>query len=89
MDCQPPLHHSSYLWIKFGGLNIQNLCYLDDVVVFSETFQSHMEDLHGVFDRFTSVGLKPNSKYVLLLNIHVHFQVIEYPRKIKHLHQIV
>lgn len=36
------------------------LCYLDDVLVCSETFQQHIKDLGEIFDRFRTVGLKFN-----------------------------
>jgi hypothetical protein len=38
------------------------LCYLDDVLVCSETFQQHIKDLGEIFDRFRTVGLKFNPK---------------------------
>lgn len=34
------------------------LCYLDDVLIISETFDEHMTDLQEVFDRFRQAGLK-------------------------------
>lgn len=34
------------------------LCYLDDVLICSETFEQHLEDLNEVFARFRSAGLK-------------------------------
>ena len=34
------------------------LCYLDDVLIFSETFEQHMQDLQKVFSRFSQAGLK-------------------------------
>ena len=43
------------------GLTFRNcLCYLDDVLIFSETFESHLTDLQEIFDRFRSAGLKLN-----------------------------
>lgn len=41
------------------GLSFRStLCYLDDVLIFSETFDQHLADLQEVFDRFRSAGLK-------------------------------
>lgn len=34
------------------------LCYLDDVIVFAETFQEHLQRLEKVLIRFASAGLK-------------------------------
>jgi hypothetical protein len=38
------------------------LCYLDDVLVCSETFQQHISDLNDIFTRFRNAGLKLNPK---------------------------
>lgn len=34
------------------------LCYLDDICIFSETFDQHLLDLHAVLSRLQSSGLK-------------------------------
>jgi len=36
----------------------QCLIYLDDVIIFSATFEEHLEQLGSVFERFRSAGLK-------------------------------
>ena len=42
-----------------SGLSFRStLCYLDDVLIFSETFDQHLSDLQEVFDRFRTAGLK-------------------------------
>ena len=42
-----------------NGLSFRNtLCYLDDVLVFSETFEQHLKDLQEDFSRFYSARLK-------------------------------
>ena len=42
-----------------NGLSFRStLCYLDDVLIFSETFKQHMQDLQEVFSRFSQAGLK-------------------------------
>ena len=42
-----------------SGLSFKSvLCYLDDVLIISETFEQHMRDLQEVFDRFRQAGLK-------------------------------
>ena len=38
------------------------LCYLDDVLGCSETFQQHISDLNDIFTRFRNAGLKLNPK---------------------------
>ena len=41
------------------GLKFKScLCYLDDVLICSETFEQHISDLQEVFQRFRSAGLK-------------------------------
>ena len=45
------------------GLKFKScLCYLDDVLICSETFDKHMDDLKNVFDRFREAGLKLGPK---------------------------
>ena len=38
------------------------LCYLDDIYIFSETFEQHMSDLHEVLSRLQTAGLKLKAK---------------------------
>ena len=41
------------------GLTFKScLCYLDDVLICSETFEQHIKDLNDVFSRFRSADLK-------------------------------
>ena len=45
------------------GLTFRScLCYLDDVLITSETFEKHIEDLNEVFDRLQNAGLKLGPK---------------------------
>jgi hypothetical protein len=45
------------------GLKFKScLCYLDDVLICSETFEQHMSDLKEVFRRFRNAGLKLGPK---------------------------
>ena len=42
-----------------SGLSFKSvLCYLDDILVVSETFDEHIRDLQEVFDRLRQAGLK-------------------------------
>ena len=42
-----------------NGLSFRStLCYLDDVLIFSETFEQHLSDLQEVFNRFREAGMK-------------------------------
>lgn len=42
-----------------SGISFKSaLCYLDDVLIISETFEQHMQDLQEVFHRFKQAGLK-------------------------------
>ena len=38
------------------------LCYLDDICIFSETFEQHISDLHEVLSRLQTAGLKLKAK---------------------------
>ena len=38
------------------------LCYLDDICIFSETFEQHISDLHEVLSRLQNAGLKLKAK---------------------------
>ena len=42
-----------------NGLTFRScLCYLDDVLIASETFDQHISDLHDVLSRLQAAGLK-------------------------------
>ena len=46
-----------------GDLNY-SICldYLDDLIVFSNSFEEHLNRLHAIFNRISSAGLKFNPK---------------------------
>ncbi|CAC5398377.1 unnamed protein product [Mytilus coruscus] len=44
------------------------LCYLDDVLLCSETFEKHLNDLNEIFERFRSAGLKLGAKKCYFAN---------------------
>ena len=52
-----------------NGLSFKStLCYLDDVLIFSETYDQHMKDLQEVFEWFRQAGLKLSPQN--FLNLH-------------------
>ncbi|KAK3089628.1 hypothetical protein FSP39_005185 [Pinctada imbricata] len=47
----------------FNGLTFKSvLCYIDDAIVASPTFEEHIKDLEEVFSRLQAAGLKINPK---------------------------
>ena len=38
------------------------LCYLDDICIFSETYEQHISDLHEVLSRLQTAGLRFKAK---------------------------
>ena len=42
------------------GRNV--LVYIDDVIIYSETFEQHLQDLYEVFNTIQSSGLRLNAK---------------------------
>ena len=43
------------------------LVYLDDIIVFSKTFEEHLKRLRSVLDRLRTVGLKLNKQQITYL----------------------
>lgn len=47
----------------FSGMTFRSvLCYIDDAIVASSTFEEHIKDLNEVFQRLKNAGLKINPK---------------------------
>ncbi|VDI50094.1 Hypothetical predicted protein [Mytilus galloprovincialis] len=44
------------------------LCYLDDVLLCSKTFEKHLIDLNEIFERFRSAGFKLGAKKCYFAN---------------------
>lgn len=38
------------------------LCYMDDTVIMSDSFEKHLQDIHDVLGRLESSGLKLNAR---------------------------
>ena len=54
-----PAEFSSMIYKVFSGLNFANvICYVDDILTFSQTFQDHLTHLQQVFDRLRKHNLK-------------------------------
>ena len=51
----------------------QCLIYLDDIIIFSTTFEEHLQHLASVFDRLRSAGLKLKAKKCSFANTHVNY----------------
>ena len=51
----------------------QCLIYLDDIIIFSSTFEDHLLRLTSVFDRLSSAGLKLKAKKCYFARTHVTY----------------
>ena len=58
-----PAAFQRFMTSVLGGLRWQCcLVYLDDVIIYSRSFERHLVDLRSVFDRLNEVGLRMKSK---------------------------
>ena len=55
------------------GLNNFAFTYLDDVLVFSETFDDHLHHLNTVFEKFQKAGLKIKLSKCQFFKTHLHY----------------
>ena len=57
--CNAPASYQRYMDAVLAGLKWNTLiCYVDDVVVFSKDFKTHLQDLETVLDRFIDANLQ-------------------------------
>ena len=64
--CNAPSCFQRLMECVLRGLNWRiALIYLDDVLVYSRTFEDHLQHLSLVFDRFREAGLKLKPKVFL------------------------
>jgi hypothetical protein len=57
--CNAPATFQRYMDITFAGLKWNScLVYLDDIIVFSPTFEQHLDDLKSVFERIRTSNLR-------------------------------
>ena len=72
--CNAPSCYQRLLEYVLRGLNWRiALIYLDDVLVYSRTFDEHLQHLRFVFDRFREAGLKLKPKKCFFGQKHVKF----------------
>jgi hypothetical protein len=69
-----PMTFQRVMKLALQGLQWQScLIYLDDVVIFSKTFDEHIEILSTVLDRIRTVGLKLKPEKCLFFQSEVIF----------------
>ncbi|MCG8034498.1 MAG: DDE-type integrase/transposase/recombinase, partial [Candidatus Thiodiazotropha taylori] len=57
--CNAPATFQRLMERAMGDLNLRDcLIYLDDIIIFSDTFESHLERLEAVFQRLQTYNLK-------------------------------
>ena len=55
------------------GLNSFTFTYLDNVLVYSETYDDHLNHLNTVFERFQKAGLKIKLSKCHFFKAHLHY----------------
>ena len=55
------------------GLNSFVFTYLDDILIFSKSWEEHLKHLNIVFNRFKSAGLKFKLSKCHFFKIHLHY----------------
>ena len=56
-----------------SGLNDFTFMYLDDVLIFSQSYEDHLQHLHTVFQKFKEAGLKIKLSKCQFFKIHLHY----------------
>ena len=63
-----------YLMSKvLTGLNDFAFTYLDDVLIFSQSYEDHLQHLHTVFQKFKEAGLKIKLSKCQFFKTHLHY----------------
>ena len=63
-----------YLMSKvLTGLYNFAFMYLDDVLIFSQSYEEHLQHLHSVFQKFKEVGLKIKLSKCQFFKMHLHY----------------
>ena len=55
------------------GLNNFAFMYLDNILIFSETYEEHLHHLHSVFMKFQKAGLKIKLSKCQFFKTHLHY----------------
>ncbi|PIK54529.1 hypothetical protein BSL78_08547 [Apostichopus japonicus] len=72
--CNAPATFQRLMEACLGDMNYESvLLYLDDIIVFSEDFPSHLQRLGNVLDRLSKHGLKAKPSKCHLLQKEVHY----------------
>ena len=63
-----------YLMSKvLTGVNNFAFMYLDDVLIFSQSYKDHLQHLHTVFQKFKEVGFKIKLSKCQFFKMHLHY----------------
>ena len=63
-----------YLMSKvLTGLNHFTFTHLDDVLIFSQSYEEHLQHLHAVFQKFKEAGLKIKLSKCQFFKTHLHY----------------
>ena len=63
-----------YLMFKvLTGLNDFAFTYLDDVLIFFQSYKDHLQHLHRVFQKFKEAGLKIKLSKCQFFKMHLHY----------------
>ena len=58
LSVAPSIFQSTMNRVLAGALYKHCMCYLDDIVIYSSTFQEHLKHLEDVFQRLENAGMK-------------------------------
>ena len=77
MECCPIWSHDSSQYLSMSlvltSLNCFMFTYLDDVLIFSKSWEEHLEHLNVVFNRFKSVCLKIKLSKCQFFKMQLHY----------------
>ena len=63
-----------HMQVVLGGLKWQNrLVYIDDIIIFSKTFEKHLDDIDSVFSRMRKYNMKVKLKKCHFCQEETHY----------------